>query len=499
MASRYPSTKVLDYCYNPVRVVIDSDVCYVPCGKCDGCLLHKANSWSMRLGSEIEENRLALFFTLTYSNFYLPTFVYSHTVGLNDVFTCHHDRNIRWNGKENVLRNEDFVDIPCNLGFQGIPATNYQSDVPYFSYSSKRDFQLYLKLLRKDLSEKYEQGFFSSGVKPEDLRFRYFGISEYGETLLRCHIHAVILPCNPEVANYFCYEGLYKSWKMCDKSMFAEHCHFADSGCRGYITQYLTMHSNLPSVYKEKCIRPWRLSSKGYAIGFNHFDEKEVFENIISGVDFYYKNISRLDERFILRYPSDFGNRLFPKCFEYRKKDFDGLYRLYAILWKYLRIPEWQRDSESCVNRLFKDFNSADVQAIKTCCKWCLKLDIHPYTYVYALDMYYYKKSMAALKIWYEWQQQQNDVYEIIKSYQNVFDYLGPIANGRSLRSKYNVFDCFCNGFGLTATDLLWLKRTDFLSTVNQDYTCEVSGILKDMVKMPKFNEKYGFSPNSSY
>ena len=72
MASRYPSTKVLDYCFNPVRLNIDDSVVYVPCGKCDGCLLHKANEWSMRLGAEIEDNTLCIFFTLTYNNKYLP-------------------------------------------------------------------------------------------------------------------------------------------------------------------------------------------------------------------------------------------------------------------------------------------------------------------------------------------------------------------------------------------------------------------------------------------
>ena len=51
MASRYPETRVLDYCMSPVRLVVDNEVIYVPCGKCDGCRLHKANEWSMRLST----------------------------------------------------------------------------------------------------------------------------------------------------------------------------------------------------------------------------------------------------------------------------------------------------------------------------------------------------------------------------------------------------------------------------------------------------------------
>ena len=108
MASRYPTSQVLDYCFNPLRIVHNNEVSYVPCGKCDGCLLHKANEWSMRLGSEIEDNELCIFFTLTYNNKYLPTFKFlcldKKKNGVEShLFTCDHDRNIRFNGKEDVL------------------------------------------------------------------------------------------------------------------------------------------------------------------------------------------------------------------------------------------------------------------------------------------------------------------------------------------------------------------------------------------------------------
>ena len=44
----------------------------VPCGKCDGCRLHKANEWMLRVANEIESSTYSIFFTLTYSNKYLP-------------------------------------------------------------------------------------------------------------------------------------------------------------------------------------------------------------------------------------------------------------------------------------------------------------------------------------------------------------------------------------------------------------------------------------------
>lgn len=519
MASRYPTTKVLDYCYNPVRLVLDDhQVQYVPCGKCDGCKLHSANEWSMRLGSEIEDNLLAIFFTLTYDNHFLPTFrkvgkdrkdklLFDDQSGeilnrLDNVFTCRHRHNWRFAGNRCTLRDEDFngrsVYWKLPECFQGIDATNYNCDTLYFPYSSKRDFQLYLKLLRKDLYELNKKGFFGRILSKDEISFRYYSISEMGETLLRPHIHAVILPNNPQVADYLCYEGLYKSWQMCRKDLFQQHCHFCDSGCRVYITQYLTCGANLPSVYKDPRIKPWRLCSKGRAIGFNHFNEAQVCEDYSIGIDTYSKNISRLNERYILRYPKGLGNRLFPKCFEYRKKDFLGLYRVYSVLWHFGRNPRW-KGSEYLVDRLSQTVNPADLQAAKTCLKICDLMSWHPFTYVYTLDMYWYKQSMAALKMWYDWQSSQNNVYKIIASYANFNEYKENLLGHTISFRKIRVLDLFVRGFGLSIDSVVWSDVDTFTSKVDPEYSSEVSDILTDMVKMPKFNEKFGFSPNSVY
>ena len=500
MASRYPSTKVLDYCFNPLRLIIDGSVVFVPCGKCDGCLLHKANEWSMRLGAEIEDNTLCIFFTLTYNNKYLPTMIKTFEIdgnSLDEFWTCHHDRNIRFNGKEDVLRDEDYDGLWLPYGFEGIPATNYVSNVPYFCYSSKRDFQLYLKLIRKDLDEKFKHGFFKEVKTKEDLRFRYYGISEYGETLLRCHIHSTIFPCHPEVANYLCYEGLYKSWQMCDRNMFQQHCHFADSGCRGYITQYLTCSSRLPSVYHENPIKPWRLSSKGSAIGYNGYDKEKVCQDFSVGIDEYSKNISRLDEQHILRYPTSLGSRLFPKCYEYRKYDFHGLYGLYSLYWRHVHYGE---DSACCrefLDRFLASANPADIQATKTCFKVCEMMSWHPHTYLYTLDMFYYKNAMAALRFWYQFQESQTNVYEIIKTYTNFYDYKRKFDAHTLEKSEKVTLSWFLSSFGLDLYDIVWSDFDNFMAKVDNLYTRQVSDILTDMVKMPKFNEKFGLSPNS--
>ena len=136
MASRYAETKVVDYCYHPIRVRKDGVDIVVPCQKCDGCLLHKANEWSMRCGMEIEASPATIFGSLTYSNKYYPKlypFVGSQFMDssyrsffdfkdelpnsvakhLDSVVWCSdHPENIRFNGVQDVLREDNLIVKP---------------------------------------------------------------------------------------------------------------------------------------------------------------------------------------------------------------------------------------------------------------------------------------------------------------------------------------------------------------------------------------------------
>ena len=123
----------------------------------------------------------------------------------------------------------------------------------------------------------------------------------------------------------------------------------------------------------------------------------------------------------------------------------------------------------------------------------------HPFTYVYTLDMYWYKQSMAALKMWYDWQSSQNNVYKIIASYENFNEYKENLLGHTTSFRKVRVLDLFVRGFGLSIDSVVWSDVDTFSTKVDPEYSSEVSDILTDMVKMPKFNEQFGFSPNSVY
>lgn len=102
----------------------------VPCGKCIGCRLDYSRVWAYRCMMELKYHESAYFITLTYND---------------DMIPVHYFR------------------------------TEKGGELPAYSLE-KRDFQLWLKRLRKKL----------------DYPIRFFGCGEYGSDTLRPHYHCIV-------------------------------------------------------------------------------------------------------------------------------------------------------------------------------------------------------------------------------------------------------------------------------------------------------------------
>lgn len=504
MASRYTSAPKFDYCLSPIHVLDVGKDLYVPCGKCSGCLLHKANVWSMRVGCEIEETPHSIFFTLTYSNKYLPVLKengrFTRPDGTIIVrYTAHHPDNIRFNGVRDVLRDDDIQDF--SIAYEDIPITNYDKTFParlsasYIAYSSKRDVQLWLKMVRKDLNT-YFNG------NQQYTTFRYFIISEYGETKFRPHIHGVIFPSYPEQAAYLLQYSLYKNWQMCAENLFYDYAHYCDSGVRGYITQYLTCFSQLPKLYRQvKEVRPFRLSSKAPAVGYILQDKEKIFQDVSIGVIQYTKTISRIGVSSVLRYPSDFMRSCFPKCYQFSQLDFNGILAVYGCIWQaYRRRDDWSSYGVSFDSLLVgfrENLHPMNYNASLRCFRTCLDYGMTPFHYCFLLDMFYYESDISNLNAWYTFQQ-SNSAMVCLATYSSSL-YL--------FRSKNELaFSYFIEGFGLDVdywlnADLKELEQLilDARFVFHQQYASDVDDILKDMVKLPKFNENNGLSPVNQF
>lgn len=506
MASRYSQSPKYDYCFNPIHVVNDDKDIVVPCGKCDGCLLHRAQEWSMRVGCEIESTPFSIFFTHTYSNRYVPFMVPAKKSLIDNsyLWTPNHSFNIRFDGVKDVLRKESFNVL--SSWSEPISITNFVNppDVPYvMPYLSKTDVQLWLKLVRKDLFVNLY-----GSDKNKYRGFRYFIIGELGSTKFRPHLHGLIFPSDKDQAEYLLQYALYQNWQMSFKDLFYRYSHFCDSGVKGYVTQYLTSFSDLPRIYKEvKEIRPFRLSSKAPAIGHILQDKEKIFEDVSVGVITYTKSISRLGDTFVLEYPSDFMRSQFPKCFGFGRLDFSRILVIYGCILRAFdcrdRWKEFGISFDSLLDGFRKNLHSLDFIAAYRCFRTCQEfrskgIYLTSFHYVYLLDMYYYKVAISSLRKWYEFQQSCDDPLVILSSYNSSLWYLRD--------SNELLFANFIEGFGLDVdfwlnSDLKVLQELLYNARVvyHQQYFNDVDDITVDMVKLPKFNEKFGLSPNSQY
>lgn len=105
------------------------DVIPIPCGHCIGCRLDYSRSWADRMLLELETMKKGIFLTLTYDN-----------------------EHAHW-------------------------SQFYEDDSPMYATLNKRDFQLFIKRLRK---------------KFEGVKIRYYYAGEYGPKTLRPHYHAIL-------------------------------------------------------------------------------------------------------------------------------------------------------------------------------------------------------------------------------------------------------------------------------------------------------------------
>lgn len=482
MSGRYVIPPDGVYCLNPQRVFVVDNWIVVPCGKCAGCLVHKANQWSMRLGSEIDSHPFNIFFTLTYSNKYYPTLVknYDNKLGL-PVLLSDHSFSIRNNGVSDVRR-KDGISIRINAKDDVITNALDWQKTGVIGYMSKRDVQLFLKNLRKFIYEKF----------CEVSTFRYYIISECGPTTRRWHSHGILFFDREDISSFAKEFALYQSWQMCDQALFDEHTCFCNSGTRNYLTQYITCVADLPSVYKEPEIKPFRLASKNPSIGYFEFDKTEVQKQILGGNDEFVRSIKRLDMEYIFSYAKDYRNRLFPKCYQYRKFDFSGLCGIYGFLYFLVRKIGYKYDSIN--SRLSKVTNPSTLSGMRACYQFCVANNCPPEVYVFALQQNYYLQAMSALRYQYEEQIRNGFTIKQACLYDNFSALIGKYRN-LSLYSRY-VIDKFCEPLGLVPSDINEKDLRDFSFKINESYARSVSDVLNDMVKLPKFNELTNQSPH---
>lgn len=171
----------------------------MPCGKCPACLRNRQNDWVFRLNEELKIAPYSYFFTLTYRDDDLPL----------------------------------------------IGSVKYKFDFPCLC---KRDIQLFMKRLRKNIKEK----------------IKYHVVGEYGPQTLRPHYHGLLFSFVPIDETLF-----VSCWSKSDLKFDVFEPAFTRSAA-GYVSKYICAVPFLPDFIKEsdKCIKPFTLCSNGLGLSY---------------------------------------------------------------------------------------------------------------------------------------------------------------------------------------------------------------------------------------
>lgn len=205
--------------YNDVMVKI-------PCGRCEACLVRRANEWTFRIKQEAKVSKNVFFITLTYDEVNVPR------------------RTIAIKGKDawkRYLNGGDYYLF-------------YRKDVPV---PMKRDAQLFIKKLRKR---------FGTGL-------RYFLCSEYGEENSRPHYHMLLFNVPEKKYEWQTLQYLEDIIKECWNKGIIELSR-ATPERLVYSAKYCVSVLDLPKWYP----KPFILASKRPMLGANFLNNPQVVE-----------------------------------------------------------------------------------------------------------------------------------------------------------------------------------------------------------------------------
>lgn len=247
-------------CYDPqlIRNKYTGKWMYVPCGRCEICLMSSAVCKSAALGTNMLKSKYNIFVTFTYDNWNIP-FVID---GNRSIYRLDYDGTIK-----------EIEDIGFDVSCDGChPLVNF----PYDFESSKfvgvlyyRDFQLFLKRLRKKIYKNYGKY----------RKFSFFVTGELGTITQRPHFHAIFGFDDSEFKS-FVSGILYSCWRMCDRSRFEAYIENAEVGAASYISSYVNCAPGCNAFLPYKRFKPFTRRSKDKAFGA-YIKDEQIFETFL--------------------------------------------------------------------------------------------------------------------------------------------------------------------------------------------------------------------------
>lgn len=182
----------------------------VPCGKCPVCKRNRINQWVFRLQQESKVSYSAHFVTLTYNTDHIPI---------------------------------------SKRGFKTL---------------CKKDFQKYMKRLRKLNKKRWIRNGF---VDPkEHKKLRYYAVGEYGSSTWRPHYHAIVF--NADISD------LEMAWRISGREIGSIHVGQVTPASIAYTAKYIDKEKKVPVHRNDDRQKEFSLMSKG--LGKNYLTKQMV-------------------------------------------------------------------------------------------------------------------------------------------------------------------------------------------------------------------------------
>lgn len=278
---------------------------YVPCGQCACCRASRSLNWTARLEQERSSHPYCIFFTLTYSEEFLPKYLYSPGMGFVESSTGEflEDNDLYENYIDsNVLK---FIDA--------------RGCVPYPRVS---DVQKFIKRLRECVRLGKRSGLPDSSDQPSSRYIRYYLVSELGPTTFRPHYHGLIFTSSSWLANH-AKDVIASCWSTDNRNSHSAQLGLVDAenvcnSASSYVSSYLNSFTNCPKIFEHKRFRPFAIFSKAPPLGslFSRTQEiQRLFDTGSCEIDLYRR---KTNEFVKLPLPKSIYSRLYPKvpCFD---------------------------------------------------------------------------------------------------------------------------------------------------------------------------------------
>lgn len=340
----------LGRCQNPRNIRNNrGDIVTVSCGVCPECIARRALKKKKQCSDMCSLFKYVYFYTLTYSEEYVPTCKYELIKVTNEVegVECSYtqvkliDNTIR-NGKPSKSYGETKAEFELHtLEDNDKFVTFIEMARPHGSAQNlhtdsvrvidNTDLQKFIKRLRFAISNLYDE------------KIKHFSVSEYGPKTFRPHFHGVLLFNSDKVAKNI-VELVNKSWRYGNTdTQIARDCTSTSNYVAGYLNSFLYVPFFLN--FKKICPRAF------HSVRVFNCINREIRDFLYSKPRYCFTPFSFVKPSGIFDYiPTREGfNKLFPRCYNYAMQDRYSIQFLYKIYSKL--VSEFKTDRPSDLTR----------------------------------------------------------------------------------------------------------------------------------------------------